>query len=159
MCGKDSAAFANPKSFFVESQFLNRHARAGGFQVEVYPEVAGGRTQVADAVLVAVFAAVALVHLVERLGLVGGEKTAHHIGGFGFGVHLLLVLNRDFHIVGEKPVQCVSVARTQCLIDGLNARGLGVGKGDGRKKEQQEKQSFHCFKFLIMNLFEKVTDF
>ena len=131
MCRKDSAAFANPKSFFVESQFLNRHARAGGFQVEVYPEVAGGRTQVADAVLVAVLAAVALVHLVERLGLVGGEKTAHHVGGFGFRIHLLLVLNRDFHVVGKKPVQRISVARAEGLVDGLDAGCLSTGKGDG----------------------------
>lgn len=131
MCGKDNAPLANPKSFFVKAQFLNRHTGASGFQVEIDPEVSSGRSQVTDAVLVAVFAAVAFVHLVERLGLVRGEKTAHHISGFGFRIYLFLVLNRDFHVVGKKPVQRISVARAEGLVDGLDAGCLSTGKGDG----------------------------
>lgn len=147
MCCKDSVPFANPKSFFVEPQFLNRHAGTRSFQIQINTEVARRRSQISDAVLIAVLATVALVHLIERLGLVRGEKTAHYISGLRFGVHLLFVLNRDFHVFSEKLVQCVSIACAKGLINGFNVRGLSVGEGDGGKKEQQKKQSFHCFKF------------
>lgn len=128
--------------FFVKSYFLNGKVGAVHLQVQVNPVIAGGGCQVADTILVAAFAAHPFVHLTERLGFVRVEKTANHLGCFGFGIYLLLILNGNFHTRSKVFGERFDIAGIQGAGDGFKTR-VGLAKSESRDEQEQKKQISH----------------
>lgn len=137
--------------FFVETHLLDREIVAVNFQVQVNPVSAVGGCQVADTILVAVFAACAFVYLAKRLGFVRVEKSANHINGFCFRVHLFFFLNGDFHVVGKELGKCVGIAGIKGVGDCFEVRIALIESKQG-SKQQQKKQISHYFSLSLIVL-------